>query len=47
MDIDGDGGRRDLRMKDKPHQLRRLSIRWSSFLAAAREFASGGLDAAP
>jgi hypothetical protein len=25
MDIDGDGGRRDLRMKDKPHQLRRLS----------------------
>ena len=30
MDIDGDGGRRDLRMKDKPHQLRRLSIRWSS-----------------
>jgi len=30
MDVDGDGGRRDLRMKDKPHQLRRLSIRWSS-----------------
>src|SRR6516164_8556939 len=31
MDVDGDGGRRDLRMEDKPHQLRRLSIRWSSF----------------
>ena len=30
MDIDGDGGRRDLRMKDKPHQIRRLSIRRSS-----------------
>jgi hypothetical protein len=30
MDVDGDGGRRDLRMKDKPLQLRRLSTRWSS-----------------
>jgi hypothetical protein len=30
MDIDGDGGRRDLRMKDEPHQLQRLSIRWLS-----------------
>src|SRR5580692_10301056 len=27
---DGDGGRRDLRIKNKPHQLRRLSVRWSS-----------------
>jgi hypothetical protein len=30
MDVDGDGGRRDLRMEDKPHQLRRLWICWSS-----------------
>src|SRR3984957_13062506 len=30
MDVDGNGGRRDLRMKDKPHQLRRFSICWSS-----------------
>jgi hypothetical protein len=30
MDVDGDGGRRDLRMMHKPHQLRRLSIRRSS-----------------
>jgi hypothetical protein len=29
MDVDGDGGRIDLRMKDKPHQPRRFSIRWS------------------
>src|SRR5260370_35963909 len=45
MDIDGDGGRRDLRMKDKPHQLRRLSIRWWS--SSERRVALPPADSAP